>query len=159
MFLILYQWSLYSLFMLETLLRGYIGLLWPFSETTWIVGGVHWNAWILNSSVVHHPAPWAYVCGIFIFRRCMVWHLQFFLSLASQPLSRMEHLRFRRVYCASAYLGIPGVNSWNILGVTWYPYHHIHQLWIFRWSTHSVFYGRSRARFLVVYLSFFGTLY
>ena len=61
----------------------------------------------------------------FIFRRCMVRHLQFFLSLASQPLSQMDYLRAKRVCCASDSLGIPGTLTWRILSVPCLPFRQI----------------------------------
>ena len=63
--------------------------------------------------VIHHPAPWLSVHGIFISRRWLVGHLQFLISLYSRSLSLMEHLRYRRVYCASNSLGVPGALDWR----------------------------------------------
>ena len=52
----------------------------------WLVNVASW--WIfpdffLNWSVVHHPTCWAYALGIFIFRRCIVWHFQYFIACLS----------------------------------------------------------------------------
>ena len=58
----------------------------------WLVVGIHWNACIFYWILVHHPTPWSSVRGIFIFRRCMVQHLRFFISLDSHMLSLMNHL-------------------------------------------------------------------
>ena len=57
--------------------------------------------------VVHHPVTQSSAHGLFIFRKCMVPHLHFLLSLASQTLSQVEYLRDRCFCCASVYLGIP----------------------------------------------------
>ena len=57
--------------------------------------------------------------------------LIFFLSLTSQPLSLMDHFRFRHVYCASASFGTPGALDCHMLGVSWSLLHQIHQLCIF----------------------------
>ena len=53
------------------------------------------------------------------------------LSLDSQLLSLIYHLKFRSVCCASASLGIQGTFAWPVLGVPWYPPHQINQLWFF----------------------------
>ena len=74
--------------MLELLLRGYSGLVWPLFLAD-VACCCHSPECVnFYRSVIHHPAPWAYVLGIFIFRRCMVRHPRFSFSLASQPLSQ-----------------------------------------------------------------------
>ena len=80
----------------------------------------------------------------------MFQHLQFFILLASQPLSLTEHLRFRPVCCVSASLGTPGALSWSVPGVPWYPFRQLNQIWIFSLRLRSVFSGRSRVRLLGV---------
>ena len=100
-------------------------MIWTYANPTWLVGGVHGNAWTFYQVVVHHPDTWASVHGIFIFRSCMVRHLRFLLLLDSQPLSQMEYTRDRHVCCASNYLGIPGTLAWRIIGVTCTPFHWI----------------------------------
>ena len=60
----------------------------------------------------------------------MVRYLQFLLFLASQPLSLMDHLRFRRVCCDSTSLWYHGALAWNFLGIPWSPFCQIHYLCI-----------------------------
>ena len=97
--------------------------------------------------MVHHPDPWAYACGIYIFRRCMVWHLWFLLSLASRPLSLMEHLRFSHVCCACTSLRIPVALAWCFIGVLWYTFCQIHQLCIFPGDSDLYYLGVLRYTF------------
>ena len=72
--------------------------------------------------VVHHPVTRSSAHGLFIFRRCMVRHLQFLLSLASQTLSQVDYLRAGHVCCASDSLRIPGTLACLILGVICSPF-------------------------------------
>ena len=53
------------------------------------------------------------------------------ISLASQPLSLVDLLRFRRIYCTSTSLVIQGVLTWITLGVTWYLFCQTHKICIF----------------------------
>ena len=85
----------------------------------------------------------------------MVRHLRFSLSLASQPLSQMDHLSFRCLYCASISLGILFTLAWCILSVPWPPLHQIQMLCFFLWRLRSLFSGSSRACLLGVSLVFF----
>ena len=84
----------------QPLTWGYNSLVWPYAYQTWIVGGIFHTLWIFYQDLVHHPDHWASVLGPFIFRSCMVWHLQFFPSIASQLFSLMVHLRFGHVSVA-----------------------------------------------------------
>ena len=61
----------------------------------------------------------------------MVWHLQFSLSLASQPFSQIYNLRFRLLYCASVSLGVSVPLTWRVLGVPWPTFCQLHLLWVF----------------------------
>ena len=47
----------------------------------------------------------------------MVRHLRFLLSLASRPLSQIDYLRARRVYCASVSLGVPVTLALRVLSI------------------------------------------
>ena len=70
-----------------------------------------------NHGVFHHPVSRTSAGGIFIFRRCMVRHLRFLLSLASRPLSQIDYLRARHVYCASVSLGVPVTLALRVLSI------------------------------------------
>ena len=70
-----------------------------------------------NWGVFCHPVSRASARGLFIFIRCMVQHLQFLISLDSQPWSQIEYLSYRRVCCSSDSLRIPGMLAWRILSV------------------------------------------
>ena len=80
-----------------------------------------------------------YLWFIFIYRKCMVQNLWFFLSMASWPFSIMDHFRFKLVCCASDSLGMSGTLYLCILVVTWPPFLQIHNIWIFCWRLWSVF--------------------
>ena len=142
----------------QPLHRGYRCLVWPSAKPTWVVGGVSRTSWIFNRGLVYHPDPWEYVYGPFIFRRCMVRNLWFFILMASRPLSLIVPLRFRRVCCASSSLGVPGAISWRILGVPWSPFHQLHRLFIFHWRPRSVFSERYWANLFGVSLTFLGAV-
>ena len=72
--------------------------------------------------VVQNPSPRSSAHVIFIFRRYMVRHLQFLISLNYQPLSQMDYLSARCFYFASYSLGIPVTFAWRILGVIFPPF-------------------------------------
>ena len=97
------------------------GLLVAFTGLCGFFIGV-WSITLLVLSSVH---------GLFIFIKCMVQHLQYFLSLVSQPFPLMKHLRFRCICWASAFLRIPGALAWCILGVPWSQFYQIQQICIF----------------------------
>ena len=109
----------------------------------------------LNRGVFHHPVSRASACGLLILRRCMVRHLRFLLSLASRPLSQMNYLRARCVFCASIFLGIPVTLDLRVLRQHFVSFT---CLGFFCQSHRSAFSGRSRSRFLGVSLSLFGAL-
>ena len=88
----------------------------------------------------------------------MVQHLRFFLSLASQTFLILDHLRFRRICCASDSLCIPGTLAWSVLDFHWPPFHQIHLLWVLCCRLRSVLSGCSRARLIGASLMFFGAL-
>ena len=82
--------------------NSFKGLYRP-GMTLFLAGVVSW--WCSPDCVdfywggFHHPALWASYCGIFIFIRCMVQHIQFYLFLDPRPLSHVGNFRFRRVCC------------------------------------------------------------
>ena len=90
--------------------------------------------------MVHNPATWSYAHGPFIFRRWMVWHPRFLLSLDSQTLSFMVHLRFRCICFASTFLGISCMLAWRVLGGIWYPLCQLHQI-CFTWVSAPYYLG------------------
>ena len=96
--------------MLENIPRGYSGLVRPSSDPSWIVGEVHRTAWIFIG-------VWSITLlleNLFVFYLFLegAWSApSIFFSQDYQPLYLMKQLRFRRVCCASAFLGTPEVTN------------------------------------------------
>ena len=72
-----------------------------------------------------------YLIVVFLFQKVHDTTPPIFLLIFSQPLYLMEHLVLRRVCCASASLGVPGVLTRRVLGVTWPTFHQIYRLCVF----------------------------
>ena len=70
----------------------------------------------------------------------------------------MEHLRFRRIWCASVSLCISVAVSWRVIGFPWPPFCQLWQILVLLWRLFSFFFGCSWARLLVMSLAFLGKL-
>ena len=104
--------------------------------------------------VVHHPAPWASICGL-LFLEC-AWSDTFNFCFHWLLIRFTKYTRWGTG--ASVYLGISVTIAWRVLGVTCPPFHHLHLLWVFLLRLRSVFYGSSWAQLFGVSLVFFGAL-